>query len=102
MVMQWEDKFYGSVRGHTILGSGDPDNIGGPDNVDALYPDFVKICEGFGMKAKRVLKREELRPAIREMLDSDEPYLLDIICPFKEHVMPMIPQGKSAKDILTE
>ena len=100
MVMQWEDRFYEGTRGHTVLG--DPDNIGGPDNLEALYPDFVGICKGFGVKAKRVVKREDLRPAIREMLDADEPYLLDIICPFTEHVLPFIPAGKAAKDILTE
>lgn len=100
MVVQWEDRFYDGVRGHTILG--DPNNIGGPDNLDALYPDFVKICEGFGMKAKRVVTREELVPAIEEMLASKEPYLLDIICPYTEHVLPFIPQGKSAKEILVD
>ena len=36
MVVQWEDRFYESVRGHTILC--DPENIGGPDNQDAIYP----------------------------------------------------------------
>jgi acetolactate synthase-1/2/3 large subunit len=100
MVMQWEDRFYESVRGHTILC--DPDNIGGPDNLDAVYPDFVKICEGFGVKARRVAKREDLRDGIREMLDTDEPFLLEVVVPYTEHVMPMIPQGKSAKEIITE
>ena len=100
MVVQWEDRFYKSVRGHTILC--DPDNLGGPDNLDAVYPDFVKICEGFGVKARRVSKREELRDGIREMLETDEPFLLEVIVPYTEHVLPMIPQGKSAKEILTE
>ena len=59
MVVQWEDLLYESVRGQTILC--DKDNIGGPDNVDAIYPDFIKISEGFGVAGKRVVKREELR-----------------------------------------
>jgi len=100
MVMQWEDRFYESVRGHTILC--DPDNLGGPDNLDAIYPDYVKICEGFGVKARRVTKREELRDGIREMLETDEPFLLEIIVPYSEHVLPMIPQGKSAKEMLID
>ena len=37
-----------------------------------------------------------------EMLDADEPFLLDVIVPYAEHVLPMIAQGKSAKEILTE
>ncbi len=100
MVMQWEDRFYESVRGHTILC--DPDNLGGPDNLDAVYPDFVGICKGFGVKARRVTKRKDLRDGIREMLEADEPFLLDVVVPYAEHVLPMIAQGKSAKEILTE
>ncbi|MFW6217794.1 MAG: thiamine pyrophosphate-dependent enzyme, partial [Verrucomicrobiota bacterium] len=98
MVVQWEDLLYESVRGQTILC--DHDNIGGPDNLDAIYPDFVKISEGFGVKARRVVKREELREAIREMIEHDGPYVLEVIVPYTEHVLPMIKQGLSAKEIL--
>ena len=98
MVVQWEDLLYESVRGQTILG--DPENIGGPDNIEGLYPDFVKIAEGFGVKARRVVRRESLREAIREMLEHDGPYVLDIVVPYTEHVLPMIQQGKSAREIL--
>lgn len=33
--------------------------------VTDIYPDFVKMAESFSVPAKRVLKPEELRPAIR-------------------------------------
>jgi acetolactate synthase-1/2/3 large subunit len=98
MVVQWEDRFYGSIRGNTILG--DENNVGGPDNPDALYPDFVKIAEGFGVKGRRVIKKSELREAIQEMLDWDGPFVLDIIVPYTEHVLPMIPAGRTVKDML--
>ena len=98
MVVQWEDLLYESVRGQTILC--DKDNIGGPDNVDAIYPDFVKISEGFGVAGKRVVKREELLGAIEEMIAHDGPYVLEIVVPYTEHVLPMIKQGLSAKEIL--
>ncbi|MGB0414492.1 MAG: biosynthetic-type acetolactate synthase large subunit [Coraliomargarita sp.] len=98
MVVQWEDLLYESVRGQTILC--DKDNIGGPDNLDAIYPDFVTISEGFGVKARRVVKREDLRDAINEMLEHDGPYVLEVIVPYTEHVLPMIKQGLSAKEIL--
>lgn len=98
MVVQWEDLMYESVRGQTILS--DPDNIGGPENLSGIYPDFVKVAEGFGIKSRRVVKRSELREAIREMIDHDGSYLLDVIVPYTEHVLPMIKQGFSAKDIL--
>ena len=98
MVVQWEDLLYESVRGQTILC--DKDNIGGPDNLDAIYPDFVKISEGFGVAGRRVVKREDLRPAIEEMIAHDGPYVLEVIVPYTEHVLPMIKQGLSAKEIL--
>ena len=98
MVVQWEDLLYESVRAQTILG--DPTNIGSPENISGLYPDFVKIAEGFGVKARLVIKKEELRDAIREMLDYKGAYLLDVVVPYTEHVLPMIQQGKSAKEIL--
>ena len=98
MVMQWEDRFYDGVRGQTILS--DPANIGSPDNIGGLYPDFVKIAEGFGVKGRRVIRREDLREGIREMLEHDGPYLLEVIVPYTEHVMPFIPQKCSAKEII--
>jgi len=98
MVVQWEDRFYGSVRGNTILG--DESNVGSPDNPDALYPDFVKIAEGFGVRGRRVIRKDELRGAIQEMLDCDGPFVLDVIVPYTEHVLPMIPAGKTVKDML--
>jgi len=98
MVVQWEDRFYGSVRGNTILG--DESNVGSPDNPDALYPDFVKIAAGFGVKGRRVIRKSELRAAIQEMLDHDGPYVLDVIVPYTEHVLPMIPAGRTVKDML--
>ncbi len=98
MVVQWEDRFYNSVRGNTILG--DKDNIGGPENLDGLYPDFVKIAEGFGVKGRRVVKKSELRAAIQEMLDHDGPFVLDVVVPYSEHVLPMIPAGKTVKDMI--
>jgi len=98
MVVQWEDRFYDSVRGNTILG--DVKNIGSPDNPDALYPDFVQIAAGFGVKGRRVIKKSELRDAIQEMLDHDGPYVLDVVVPYTEHVLPMIPAGRSVKEMI--
>ncbi len=98
MVVQWEDRFYGSVRGNTILG--DESNVGSPDNPAGIYPDFIKIAEGFGVRGRRVIKKAELREAIQEMLDCDGPFVLDVIVPYTEHVLPMIPAGKSVKEML--
>ncbi len=100
MVAQWEDRFYNSVRGHTILG--DASNIGTPDNLEGLFPDFVKIAQGFGVAARRVHLKSELKDAIQEMLDCEGPFLLDVVVPYTEHVIPMIPQGKSVDEMIIE
>ncbi|MEZ5405805.1 MAG: thiamine pyrophosphate-dependent enzyme [Verrucomicrobiia bacterium] len=52
MVVQWEDRFYQSNRGHTFLGeSRDPKRI---------YPDYVKMCESFGVPCERVTHKKDL------------------------------------------
>ena len=58
------------------------------------------IAEGFGVKGRRVHKKSELKAAIQEMLDHDGPFVLDIIVPYTEHVLPMIPAGKSVKEMI--
>ncbi len=94
MVVQWEDRFYKSNRGHTYLGD--------PKNPAGIYPDYVKICEGFGVTCERVTRKSDLRGAIERMLASEEVYLLDVMVPYTEHVLPMIPAGGTYKDIITE
>ena len=94
MVVQWEDRFYKSNRGHTFLGD--------PENRQKVYPDYVAISKGFNVPADRVTKKSELRAALQRMLDSTEPYLLDVIVPYTEHVLPMIPAGKTVRDIIID
>ena len=38
----------------------------------------------------------------REMLDTPGAYVLDVMVPHIEHVLPMIPGGGSYKDIITD
>jgi acetolactate synthase-1/2/3 large subunit len=91
MVVQWEDRFYESNRAHTYLGAG-------PDK--APYPDFVTIARGFRCGARHVSRKEDLDGALEEMLDSKGPYVLDVLVPHQEHVLPMIPSGMTVRDII--
>lgn len=106
MVVQWEDRFMAGNRAHTYLGPIDhPEALGQGDGstyAQQTYPDFVKIAEGYGIKSRRVRSKAEYPEALAEMLDYDGPYLLDVICPYQEHVLPMIPSGKTVNDIITE
>lgn len=42
------------------------------------------------------------RPAIEEMINTEGPYLLDVMVPHIEHVLPMIPGGGSFADVITK
>ena len=101
MVVQWEDRFYKANRAHTYLGKKEVEWHVSKEEKD-IFPDFVKMAEAFGVPAKRITHPDELRPAIREMLDTPGPYLLDIMVPHIQHVLPMIPGGGSFKDIITD
>lgn len=101
MVVQWEDRFYKANRAHTYLGKKDVEWHITHDQKD-IFPDFVTMANSFGIPAKRITHPDELRPAIREMLDTPGPYLLDIMVPHIQHVLPMIPGGGSFKDIITD
>jgi len=94
MVVQWEDRFHGGNRGHTFLGD--------PKDLKRIYPDYVQLCKGFGVTCERVLHKKDLRAAIQRLLDSKEAYVLDVMTPYTEHVLPMIPSGKTYRDIITE
>jgi acetolactate synthase I/II/III large subunit len=94
MVVQWEDRFHGSNRGHTFLGD--------PRDLQRIYPDYVEICKGFGVTCERIHDKKDVPAALQRMLDSKETYVLDIMTPFTEHVLPMIPSGLTYKEIITE
>jgi acetolactate synthase-1/2/3 large subunit len=92
MVVQWEDKFYQGNRGHTYLGD--------PENMKLIYPDFIAMAKSFNVPCERVMFRSDLRAAMQRMLDSDQPYILDVITPYTEHVLPFIPAGKTVADMI--
>jgi acetolactate synthase I/II/III large subunit len=94
MVVQWEDRFHGGNRGHTFLGD--------PRDPGRIYPDYVQLCKGFGVTCERVVHKKDLRAAMRRMLDAREACVLEVMTPYTEHVLPMIPSGKTYKDIITE
>ena len=92
MVVQWEDRFYAGNRGHTYLGN--------PDNPKETYPDYPTICAGFGVKCERVIFKKDLIPAMKRMLAAKEPYVLEVVTPYTEHVLPFIPAGHTVADMI--
>ena len=94
MVVQWEDRFYKANRAHTYLGN--------PSNEAEIFPNMLKFAEACDIPAARVTKKSEVREAIKKMLETPGPYLLDVIVPHQEHVLPMIPSGGAFKDAINE
>ena len=83
MVRQWQQLFFEKRYASTEM----------------VNPDFVKIAEGYYIKAKRVNKRDELPRAIEEMIKSNEPYFLEVVVEKEANVFPMIPTGSSVSEI---
>jgi acetolactate synthase-1/2/3 large subunit len=83
MVRQWQQMFFEKNYASTEL----------------LNPDFVMISQAYHIPAKKVAKREELDPALKDMLDADGPFLLEIMIEKEGNVFPMVEPGKSVSEI---
>ena len=104
MVRQWQDMIYKGHRAASnltdklVVGKSVGEQI--EESVD-VYPDFVKIADGYSVKAERVTSHDLLEDAIKRMLaNPNEPYLLDVIVEAEENVFPMIPAGGTYRDII--
>ncbi|WP_439132149.1 biosynthetic-type acetolactate synthase large subunit [Polaribacter sp.] len=86
MVRQWQQLFFDKRYASTEM----------------VNPNFVAIAEGYYIKAKKVTKREELAPAVKEMMESKEAYFLEVCVEKEDNVFPMIPSGASVSDIRLE
>ena len=83
MVRQWQQLFFDKRYASTEM----------------VNPDFVKIAEGYYIKARRVTERKDLADAVEEMIKSNEPYFLEVVVEKEANVFPMIPTGSSVSEI---
>ena len=83
MVRQWQELFFDKRYASTVM----------------VNPDFVKVAQGYGLRAKKVSERNDLNSSISEMIASNESYLLEINVEKEGNVFPMIPTGASVSDI---
>ena len=67
-----------------------------------LNPDYEKIASGYNIPCRTVVERGELDAAIREMLDTDGPYILQCAIKPEDNVLPMTPPGGSVDEMLLE
>ena len=83
MVRQWQELFFDRRYASTVM----------------TNPDFVKIAEGYHIKAKKVSQRSELKATIAEMIASKDAYFLEVSVEQEDNVFPMVPSGASVSDI---
>ena len=85
-VRQWQAMFFGHRYSFTPM----------------MNPDYMKIAEAYGIPSRRVIERSELKEAIREMLATDGPFLLEACVIEEGNVMPMTPPGGTVNEMLLE
>ena len=86
MVRQWQELFFDNRYSFTEMKN----------------PNFNKITDGYGIKNKKLEKREDLDKVIKEFIEFDGPYLLNVIVEKEENVFPMVPSGESVSNIRLE
>ena len=85
-VRQWQAMFFGGRYSFTPM----------------VNPDYMKIAEAYGIPSRRVINREDLQDAVREMLDTDGPFLLEACVIEEGNVLPMTPPGGTVNEMLLE
>lgn len=70
--------------------------------VELQNPDFITIAKGFGIAGHTVSDRTQLSESLDTLLNSDKPYLLEIICEKEENVFPMVPAGTCVTNVILE
>ena len=85
-VRQWQAMFFGHRYSFTPM----------------MNPDYMKIAEAYGIPSRRVIERSELKEAIREMLATDGPFLLEACVIEEGNVMPMTPPGGTVNEMLLD
>lgn len=85
-VRQWQQLFFDRRYSFTHLAN----------------PDFQILASAYGIPSRRVLDRKDLKDAVREMLQTDGPFLLEACVAEEGNVMPMTPPGNSIDNMLME
>lgn len=86
MVRQWQKLFYENRFSQT-----DPKRA----------TDFVKLAESFGIPGFRLDKSEDIEEVFDKALGLNGPAVIDCVISPDANVLPMIPPGKTVKDIVT-
>jgi len=84
MVRQWQEFFYERNYQATPL----------------LSPDFAKIAEAYGIRARTVTTRADVIPAVRDAREHEGPVLIDFRVEQEDTVYPMVPAGADLHNMI--
>ena len=85
-VRQWQDMFWNGRRSFTSM----------------LNPDYSLIAQGYRIPYAVVTDRSQLAGAVKRMLETDGPFLLECAVMEDENIMPMTPPGRSVDEMMLE
>jgi acetolactate synthase-1/2/3 large subunit len=86
MVRQWQELFFDYRYASTEM----------------VNPDFQTIAKGYYIPCAKVTERNDLDAAIKTMLETDGPYLLEVVVEKEGNVFPMVPSGAAVDEIRLE
>jgi acetolactate synthase-1/2/3 large subunit len=86
MIRQWQELVYS----------------GNFHSSDMFGPDYLKLCEAYGIPAWKATTPDEVRPAIDAANAVDGPALVWFEIASEQNVFPMMPAGKGLSDLLDE
>lgn len=102
MVRQWQEIFYDHRYSGVTLGQSGREKMERIDDSGPVYlPDFVKLSEAHGAIAKRLFKKDEVAPALKEAFESGKTCVLEFIVDPEANVFPMIPPGQAVSAMIT-
>ncbi|MFS9143085.1 acetolactate synthase large subunit [Streptococcus infantis] len=84
MVRQWQEAFYDGRTSESVFDS---------------LPDFQLMAQAYGIKNYKFDNPETLEKDL-EVIMEDEPMFIEVDISRKEHVLPMVPAGKSNHEML--
>lgn len=86
MVRQWQQLFFDKRYSATEM----------------VNPDFQLISQAYGIKCNKISERKDLKSALKEMMEHDGAYLLEVMVGKENNVFPMVPAGAAVADIRLE
>ena len=85
-VRQWQDMFFNRRKSFTKM----------------LNPCYEQVAAAYGIEYQAVTEREQLQDAIKRMLNTDGPFIMECAIKEDDNVLPMTPPGKSVDEMLLE